>query len=581
MIAASGYIAWCTAKNRLRVRLRRLREPRYLLGAVVGIAYLYFAVFARGRRPGIRFGGGGGRARPPVEVFPPPVQAVVTTVGGVVVLVLATLVWLLPARSRLLEFSQAEREFLFPAPVSRRQLLMHRIVRSQVSALIASTFIALFAGPFSGAGRLRLAIGFWMLVVTIQIYFAAVALTRARLQLPDKSGRAVAWVPVVALLGGIAIVGTSVLRQFTEPAAGASDAIVRLSRATATGLPSIVLWPFEALVRAPFSASTSAFFPALGASFVVLAFVTTWMLLSDATFHAVAGEGGPVVAAVEERQRKASPLRATNVGWTLALRGRPELALFWKGAMETFRSTSSNVWRYVIPVAGAVVGLTSAAMGASGMRQPAAVVSIVAALVAGVATIFGPQIMRTDLRSDLEHLDVLKTWPMRAAEAIRGEMSWPVVFVGGIAGACVLIAALFSATALPSLSFLSRWSFAIAIAIAAPALIAAQFTVHTATAIVFPGWVQLGSQRTRGIDAMGQRLIMLAAILVSLLLFAIPGAIGGGVVWLILNRLLGNFVFVPAAVVFAAIVLIEVLAATELLGPAYDRIDATSVERGE
>jgi hypothetical protein len=48
-----------------------------------------------------------------------------------------------------------------------------------------------------------------------------------------------------------------------------------------------------------------------------------------------------------------------------------------------------------------------------------------------------------------------------------------------------------------------------------------------------------------------------------------------------LNRLLGVFVFVPAAVVFAAIVLVEVLAATELLGPAYDRIDATSVERGE
>jgi hypothetical protein len=33
--------------------------------------------------------------------------------------------------------------------------------------------------------------------------------------------------------------------------------------------------------------------------------------------------------------------------------------------------------------------------------------------------------------------------------------------------------------------------------------------------------------------------------------------------------------------VFAVVVLVEVLAVTELLGPAYERIDVTSVERGE
>ena len=37
----------------------------------------------------------------------------------------------------------------------------------------------------------------------------------------------------------------------------------------------------------------------------------------------------------------------------------------------------------------------------------------------------------------------------------------------------------------------------------------------------------------------------------------------------------------PAAVVFAGVVLTEVLAATELLGPAYERMDLTSVERPE
>jgi len=36
MLFASLYIIVCSARNRLRVRLRRLREPRYLFGAIAG-----------------------------------------------------------------------------------------------------------------------------------------------------------------------------------------------------------------------------------------------------------------------------------------------------------------------------------------------------------------------------------------------------------------------------------------------------------------------------------------------------------------------------------------------------------------
>src|SRR3989442_189651 len=47
MVAASLYIIVCSARNRARVRLRRLREPRYLIGAIVGVAYMYFSFFGR------------------------------------------------------------------------------------------------------------------------------------------------------------------------------------------------------------------------------------------------------------------------------------------------------------------------------------------------------------------------------------------------------------------------------------------------------------------------------------------------------------------------------------------------------
>src|SRR6476646_10631463 len=120
MLAASLYIAWCSAKNRAMVRLRRLREPRYLIGAIAGIAYFY-SVFARS--------------------FGPAFQVAGTSIAGLFVMCFALLPWVLPSRSKLLQFSQSEREFLFTAPVSRRQLLVHRIVRSQVGSIIASVFI--------------------------------------------------------------------------------------------------------------------------------------------------------------------------------------------------------------------------------------------------------------------------------------------------------------------------------------------------------------------------------------------------------------------------------------------------------
>jgi len=129
MLSASVYIAWCTAKNRVLVRLRRLREPRYLLGAIAGIAYFYFAIFARAGRPGARQA----RERAQDRAFEavPGFQIAGSSLAGLCLMWFALLPWVLPSRSKLLEFSQSEREFLFTAPLSRRQLLAHRIVRSQ------------------------------------------------------------------------------------------------------------------------------------------------------------------------------------------------------------------------------------------------------------------------------------------------------------------------------------------------------------------------------------------------------------------------------------------------------------------
>ena len=69
MFVASLYIVVCGVKNRVRKRLRRLREPRYLLGAIAGAAYLYFAIFARMRTGNVSGARRRGSGAPPAEVM--------------------------------------------------------------------------------------------------------------------------------------------------------------------------------------------------------------------------------------------------------------------------------------------------------------------------------------------------------------------------------------------------------------------------------------------------------------------------------------------------------------------------------
>jgi hypothetical protein len=561
------------------VRLRRLREPRYLIGAIVGSAYLYFSIFA-GRRGRSR-SGRGGDSRAPVELTSA-WQAIGSSLAGLLVFVLALLAWVLPARPGLLEFSRAETVFLFPAPVSRRQLLVHRLVRSQVSSLLTSILMAILLAPAAGLGRLRFAMAMWALFVTIRVYFAAVALTRAQFVSSRPLARLAAWLPAGFLMAGTVVVTAAIVRQLTlQPVASASDILVRLTGATASGLPSVVLWPFTAILRPQLATSTASFVPAMAGSLAVLVGVVAWMLANDSAFDVTAGEAAGQRSS-DARTRPATG-RVRQVGPPLALSGRLEWAIFWKNAMQTFRAVNLPMKRFVGPAIGLTVGLVGAAasMSAGQNRGPAGFIAALGFAVTAISVLVGPLIMRLDLRSDFEHLDLLKTWPVRPADLIRGEMAWPAAFVSAIAWAGILCAALFSSAAMPEVPSVDRWSVAVSALLAAPALIAAQYTVQNALALFFPAWVALGAQRTRGIDAMGQRLIMLVAILLALAIFAVPGGIAGGIVWLVLRRVMGAAVFVPAAVLFTGVVLTEVLAATELLGPAYDRMDLTSVEKPE
>src|SRR5262249_60348364 len=169
-------------------------------------------------------------------------------------------------------------------------------------------------------------------------------------------------------------------------------------------------------------------------------------------------------------------------------------------------------------------------------RGAAGAFGSVAAMIAAMAVLLGPQMARTDLRQDLLHLELLKTWPVRAAAVIRGEMIWPGFVVTGVAWMAIASATVLWFPVFTSASLADRLVVALGAGIVAPALVFAQFTIHNAAALLFPAWVPLGSGRPKGIDAMGQRLLLFAGIILGLVVMMAPGAIAGFIFWFALQR---------------------------------------------
>ena len=144
MFDAASYVIWCTARNRLRARLRRLREPRYLIGAAVGLGYLFITLGIRQRlfqprgprRPSRTGSGDAASVTAAFSVLGP-------ALGGVALAGLSLAAWILPFGSNLLSFSQAETALLVSAPLTRRQLVLYRMMRSQAAVLAGSLIMAL------------------------------------------------------------------------------------------------------------------------------------------------------------------------------------------------------------------------------------------------------------------------------------------------------------------------------------------------------------------------------------------------------------------------------------------------------
>jgi ABC-2 type transport system permease protein len=571
MIGTFAYLAWCSFKNRLLRRLRRLREPRYLAGLVVGVLYFYLTIFRpRSTSRGVR------RTPPGIEQLSGPIQAA----GSVVLFIIAALAWVWPGSGSPITFSRAEVQFLFTAPVTRRQLLHYRLIRGQLGILFSSALITLVARPSSLANSWMVVIGLWLTFTTVRLHLMGVALRRSSLAQHGRSGIWRQWLPLAIVFGAAGVlVETLVLgwpALIGSPDPGA--AFAELQRMATTGAAGAVLWPFRAVVALPLASSPAAFLAALPWALLIIAVNYAWVLRSDASFEEASAEHAEKQA-VDRRAPRAVARGAAATPFRLGLAGPPETAILWKNLILLGRYASARTLLRVLPVV-IVLGFAARASGRGGLATAVAGICL---WIGMMLVLMGPQMMRNDLRQDLGNLAMLKTWPVTGAAIVRGEVLAPAIVMSGITWLLLLLSVLLGSHMFAQLGeeFGGRFdvlSSAVAAAILVPPVILSQTVVLNGIAVIFPAWSSIGSSRARGIDAMGQRLLMMAGVLLMLAVSLLPGAAVAAAVMLVAYWLTGTLLIVLPALLVALVVVVECWVATELLGRVLDRTDVAAIE---
>jgi hypothetical protein len=173
----------------------------------------------------------------------------------------------------------------------------------------------------------------------------------------------------------------------------------------------------------------------------------------------------------------------------------------------------------------------------------------------------------------------LKTWPIRGAALVRGEVLAPAIVLIAIASIALVTAAVVSTkTSLPA-PITNRWSWLVAALLVAPGFVLTQLLAQNGLAVMFPSWVSIG--RRGGLDAMGNQMLILVAVVLAVLAAVIPAAIVAGIGAGIIYLLTGIFPVVVAGVLAGGTLLVEAFIAAEIVGAFLDRSDISALDAQE
>ncbi len=575
MIGAFLYLQLTTVRNLVWQRLKRLRQPKYLFGALAGAAYFYLVFFRHAfRNPRPRAPGSSdvftGDILTQLEPFAPPVLFIVVL-----------LAWVLGNSRAALQFSEAETAFLFPAPVSRRTLINFKLLRAQLGILLSAVFMMLVFRRGLPAGHELIHIaGWWVVFSALSLHLLGASFTRQRLLdlgLNPRRQRLLVFGGVLLLLGA----GWWMLPAFD------STNIITIFQSARTALMqpplSWVMAPFGWVTRPFFAADGAAFALAMGPALLVLVAQYVWVLRSDVAFEEasieLAAKRAQLVADLRAgrwNNGHGGPKKPKPEPFRLGVRGAAPIAFLWKNLIALGPLFRLRTW---LIACGGLIALVTWLAADRGRSDYLILVMLFSGLTSVALLFGGPMFLAREVQQTLTHLDITKAYPLPGRQIVLGQLLTPMVvmtfgqwflllaFVLSVGVAKLKVAAL---------ALLGTGGLA-GLALVVPPLCGLLLCLPYAGVLYFPAWglaSPQGGGAGGGVEVMGQRLIFFAGYLLVMVVALLPAAAMGGFVFFVANAFIGKITaFVLTTLLVSAVLTAELAGAVWLLGDKLDRFD--------
>ena len=574
---ALGYLVTRSFVNGVLFRLKRLRQPRYLLGAILGGAYFYF-YFGRIL--------GGEHS---------PFGAALGVEAGAAILFLVTLVlsWILPASRAAIGFTEAEIAFLFPAPITRRTLVIMRLLKSQFALLMFSAFMTLLTGRFRLGAEAWLRVGgWWVILNTLNMHRigASFALQRLRERgMADWKRRAVFLFAIVALAAGVEFTRRSLPQppDLATAARGGFGAIASyVTQVFHAGPLPYVLAPFKLVVQPNFAHDTATFLRALLPALGIMTLHFIWVVRADVSFEDASIEAAKKRAAFiaargrGETRARTGPGKARTPLFRLRPTGFAPVAFVWKSLLKAGGRRSISRWAFFF----AALATGAWLLGQAGNLSPAliavaTVIGIGCYMALLISFVMIGQHSAAQLRQGIAAMDLLKTYPIPGWQIALGELVGPVS-LGTLMQWCSLGIGIMllrtnvpDSVIVPPLVLYSVAGFALLL----PVFNLSSAILPCAGALLFPGWFRPQENAGPGIENTGLRLILGIAQLLAIVVALIPVAFFGALAFFAAGKFTALLAWHALAAGGSAILVLAMEASLGIawLGSLYDKFDVS------
>jgi hypothetical protein len=570
MTGALGYLVVQTVTNRLRLQVSKLTNPRYALALVLGALYLWFFL-VQPNRSAIH---GGALAGEWPAIFMAFGLAGMVAWG-----------WVFGRDKAILIYSPAEVHYFFPAPITRRQLVGYKLVRSQLLILLnVAIFVLLFSGERNGLPLVARAVSLWALFSTIHLHRIGASFVRTSLARHGWAGarrRVVSLIVIAVTLGAVVWTGFDTLPEVRRALQVDLSTLFRvLNEIVHRPLPTAVLFPFRLVVQPFVATSLGEWGRTLLPALAILALHLVWVVRSDAAFEE---------ASAEASLERARSIETLGTGGVRSVNGKPVSAPIFRLAPAGWSGTAI-VWKNLVAVDRAqhlrrmlVIAILAAAIFfAMFAGRPAEWAKLLSGLLVGWAAmwlLFGPLWVRNDLRSDLLNVDLLRTYPIGGATVVAAEAtSSAIVLTAAQLGLLFLASVASLGIRDLGLSDGTRATLLIGAILVLPAINLVGMLIQNGIALHFPAWVTLGPRRSTGVEALGQSMLATVPYLLALgFALAAPLAVAYGAT-VLFAPLLGFGSYAAGIILFLLGMGLEVFLLIEWLGGVYNRLDPSKAE---